>query len=138
MQVETQTEAILAPENAVMGESDESKSNRGGKRAGAGRKPNLAKRLLKGFSRGALAEAASTIDCGAVLVGLLKSKKEKTRMEALVFLLRIQLESKVEIKERGVDSPDDADAFALTFARRVVAVQRASYQAPPPRIGIWG
>ena len=41
---------------------------------------------LKGFSREALAEAASTIDCGAVLVGLLKSKKEKTRMEALIFL----------------------------------------------------
>jgi len=86
MQAETQTGAILAPENAVLGESDESKSKRGGKRAGAGRKPNLAKRLLKGFSRTALAEAASTIDCGAVLVGLLKSKKEKTRMEALVFL----------------------------------------------------
>jgi hypothetical protein len=46
----------------------------------------ISKRLLKGFSREALAEAASTIDCGAVLVGLLKSKKEKTRMEALVFL----------------------------------------------------
>ena len=86
MQAETQTQPVLAPETAVLGESVESKSKRGGKRPGAGRKPNLAKRLLKGFSREALAEAASAIDCGAVLVGLLKSKKEKTRMEALVFL----------------------------------------------------
>jgi hypothetical protein len=52
--------------------------------------------------------------------------------------VRILLESKVEMKERGVDSPDDADAFALTFARRVVAAHRATYQSPPPRIGIWG
>jgi hypothetical protein len=34
--------------------------------------------------------------------------------------IRVQLESKVDIKERGLDSPDDADALALTFARRVV------------------
>jgi hypothetical protein len=86
MQTETQEQPILAPENAPAGDSVESKPKRGGKRAGAGRKPNLAKRLLKGFSRAALTEAASTIDCGAVLVGLLKSKKEKTRMEALIFL----------------------------------------------------
>jgi hypothetical protein len=32
---------------------------------------------------------------------------------------RILLESKVDMKDRGVDSPDDADAFALTFARNV-------------------
>jgi hypothetical protein len=86
MQAETQPQAITEPGIAVLGESVESKPKRGGKRAGAGRKPNLAKRLLRGFSREALAEAASTIDCGAVLVGLLKSKKEKTRMEALIFL----------------------------------------------------
>lgn len=32
---------------------------------------------------------------------------------------RILLESKVEMKMRGLDSPDDADALALTFARRI-------------------
>ena len=36
---------------------------------------------------------------------------------------RIQLESKDEMKMRGLDSPNDADALALTFARRI---------APPP------
>ena len=70
----------------VSSAGDSKESKRGGKRAGAGRPPNIAKRLLKGFSREALTEAASTIDCGAVLVGLLRSKKERTRMEALVFL----------------------------------------------------
>jgi hypothetical protein len=34
--------------------------------------------------------------------------------------IRVQLENKVDIKERGLDSPDDADALALTFARKVV------------------
>jgi hypothetical protein len=86
MQAETQIQPITEPENALHGESVESKPKRGGRRPGAGRKPNLAKHLLRGFSREALADAASTIDCGAVLVGLLKSKKEKTRMEALIFL----------------------------------------------------
>jgi hypothetical protein len=34
--------------------------------------------------------------------------------------IRVQLESKVDIKEWGLDSPDDADALALTFARKLV------------------
>src|SRR6266849_10172497 len=86
MQAETQTEAILAPENAVLGESVESKAKRGGRRPGAGRKPNLAKRLLKGFSRAAIAEAVADVDVGAVVTSLLKSKREKTKLETLIFL----------------------------------------------------
>jgi len=35
--------------------------------------------------------------------------------------VRIRLESKVDMKGRGLDSPDDADALALTFARQVAA-----------------
>jgi hypothetical protein len=86
MQVETQTEAILAPENAPQAESIESKSKRGGKRAGAGRKPNLAKMLLKGFSREAIAEGAARVDVGAIIARLLKSKREKTVLETLAFV----------------------------------------------------
>ena len=67
-------------------ESDESRPKRGGRRPGAGRKPNLAKRLLRGFSRDAIAEAVAGVDCGAVIVGLLKSKREKTRLETLAFV----------------------------------------------------
>jgi hypothetical protein len=44
--------------------------------------------------------------------------------------VRIQLESKDEMKKRGVDSPDDADALALTFAQ-TVAVPRPQ---PKPKL----
>ena len=86
MQTESQAEPITASETAVLGDSVESKSKRGGKRAGAGRKPNLAKRLLKGFSRAAIAEAVADVDVGAVVTSLLKSKREKTKLETLIFL----------------------------------------------------
>ena len=52
--------------------------------------------------------------------------------------VRIKLESKEEMKKRGVDSPDDADALALTFARRVVVQRATTVQEPPPRVGLWG
>jgi hypothetical protein len=229
MQAETQPGAITTPENALLGESDESKSKRGGKRAGAGRKPNLAKRLLKGISREAIAEAVATVDVGGIIIGLLKSRRERTRIETLVFVwdrlygrpaqnvqlsgakrlwephrtprlwdlgyknvveinfgadspdakyrnmrafmwgrlkdwlltgaiddtprletdltgpgfeldikTRILLESKAEMKMNGFDSPDDGDALALTFARKVVARVKSKPSPPPPRIGIWG
>ena len=87
IQAETQTQPITAPETAVIGESVESKaSKRGGKRPGAGRKPNLAKRLLKGCSPEAIAEAIATVDVGEIIIGLLRSKREKTRIEALTFV----------------------------------------------------
>ena len=86
MQAEALPEALRAPENTVPGESTEPKSKRGGKRAGAGRKPNLAKLLLRGFSREAIAQAVATVDVGAVIIGLLKSKRERTRIETLVFV----------------------------------------------------
>lgn len=84
---EQKQQALTPPELPPPSESGESKSaKRGGKRPGAGRKPNLAKRLLKGFSRDAIAEAMSTIDVGMVVTSLLKSKREKTRLEALIFV----------------------------------------------------
>jgi hypothetical protein len=61
-------------------------SKRGGKRPGAGRKPNLAKRLLKGFSRESIAEAVADMDVRTVIIGLLKSKSDRTRLETLAFL----------------------------------------------------
>ena len=70
MEIETQIERPVEPVIAPQADSGESKpSKRGGKRPGAGRKPNLAKRLLKGFSRESIAEAVSGIDCGAVIAG---------------------------------------------------------------------
>jgi hypothetical protein len=86
MQAEAQNQAVAAPENAPLDESAESKSKRGGKRPGAGRKPNLARRLLKGFSRDAIAEAMADVDVGQVITSLLKSKRERTKLETLVFV----------------------------------------------------
>ena len=37
----------------------------------------------------------------------------------------------------GFDSPDDGDALALTFARKVVARVKESRQSPPPYVGLW-
>jgi len=45
--------------------------------------------------------------------------------------VRIQLESKDEMKKRGLDSPDDADALALTFARHVAPENPAGRYKPP-------
>lgn len=86
MEAETQQRAITAPQIVPQGESVESKSKRGGKRPGAGRKPNLAKRLLKGCSPEAIAEAVATVDVGEIIISLLRSKREKTRIETLVFV----------------------------------------------------
>jgi hypothetical protein len=88
MQPEQQIQPpVTTPEIApqvVSGESNPSK--RGGKRPGAGRKPNLAKRLLRGFSRDAIAEAAADVDVGMVITSLLKSRREKTKLETLIFV----------------------------------------------------
>jgi hypothetical protein len=68
--------------------SDESKpvKQHGGKRPGSGRKPNLAKRLLKGFSKETLAEPMQEIDCRKVINKLLNSRSERTRLETLNFM----------------------------------------------------
>jgi hypothetical protein len=55
---------------------------------------------------------------------------------------RIKLEPKDVMKKRlaklGLDStsPDDGDAFALTFAMPVLPAEPQSYE-PPPRVGVW-
>lgn len=74
----------IAPEIAPVGESKQSK--RGGRRPGTGRKPNLSRRPLKGFSREAIAEAIAGMDCGQVITSLLKSKRERTRLETPIFV----------------------------------------------------
>lgn len=50
---------------------------------------------------------------------------------------RILLESKEDMKKRGLDSPDDADALALTFAQTVKAPETATPR-PRPASSPWG
>jgi hypothetical protein len=49
---------------------------------------------------------------------------------------RVKLEPKEKMKARGIDSPDDGDALALTFAMPVRPKPTAS-TAPAPRVGRW-
>jgi len=81
-----ETETQIQPEIPLPEQSVESKPKRGGKRPGAGRKPNLAKVLPKGVSRTTILAAVENIDVGSVIIGLLKSKREQTRLEALHFV----------------------------------------------------
>jgi len=86
MQTEQQIDSSAMPKIASQADSGESKDKRGGKRPGAGRKPNLAKILLKGVSRTTILAAVENVDVGAIIIGLLKSKREQTRLEALHFV----------------------------------------------------
>ena len=50
---------------------------------------------------------------------------------------KLVIESKKSLQDRGEKSPDDADAFNLTFARRVATPVQESRQERPPHIGLW-
>jgi hypothetical protein len=67
MEAEKQNQPITAPEMAVIGESVESKSKRGGKRAGAGRKPDLVKRMISRLTPATAQEVLSTVDAEKVI-----------------------------------------------------------------------
>jgi hypothetical protein len=61
-------------------ESNEQQSKRGGKRPGAGRKPNPVTILLKGTSRATLLQALENVDpqlVGAKITKLLQSKTQR-------------------------------------------------------------
>lgn len=66
MQTAQQAEkTVKVPQIAPVSESSESTPKKhGGRRPGAGRMPNLARRLVNGFSRDAIAEALATVDVG--------------------------------------------------------------------------
>ena len=50
---------------------------------------------------------------------------------------RLKLESKELMKKRGIDSPDDADALALTFSYPVAIQADEVSNEPPVRVGVW-
>jgi len=70
MQAETQTQPVVAPEIAPVSESKESKESkpqRGGKRAGAGRKPDLVRRMISRLTPATAQELLSTVDAEKVI-----------------------------------------------------------------------
>lgn len=51
---------------------------------------------------------------------------------------KLVIESKENIVKRGEASPDDGDAFCLTFAQQVAPLRPQDYQAPPSVARVWG
>lgn len=51
---------------------------------------------------------------------------------------RLLLESKEQMKKRGLDSPDDGDALALTFAQTVLPAAASKPRTPYVRRSTWG
>lgn len=51
---------------------------------------------------------------------------------------RLVLESKEDMKKRGLASPDDGDALALTFAQRVAPLRPQDYRPAPTAARVWG
>lgn len=108
-------------------ESKESK--RGGKRRGAGRKPNLAKRLLKGVSRETIVTACQDIDIAAVIAELLKSKSERTKLEALSFVFdRVLGKPKQDIGvSGGITHVHTRDPFLAQLPRPALEALAKAY-----------
>jgi hypothetical protein len=53
--------------------------------------------------------------------------------DELQYIDRLVLESKADLQRRGETSPDDADAFVLTFARTVAPPQPEHHPQPRER-----
>lgn len=89
MQTEQQIEQpVIAPE-APLAVSTPIKKQHGGKRPGAGRKPNTAVIMLKGTSRATLLQALQNVDpqlVSAKITKLLQSKKEIIWLQTLNFI----------------------------------------------------
>jgi len=103
MQPEMQIGSMTSPEMAPVDDSNESKkSKKGGKRPGAGRKPNPVKILLKGVHRDTINAAVQDIDVGTVISQLLKSKRELIRLQTLNFIFdRLMGKPKQEVGISG-------------------------------------
>lgn len=82
------------------------------------------KKMRDWLDRGAI-DKSTDLEIDLTAPGSYLDKKEK-----------LLLESKEDMKSRGLDSPDDGDALALTFAQPVVASRPVS-SAPRPKLGPW-
>src|SRR5262245_45984051 len=85
-QIEEQAQPITMPQNPPQTDSTESKGKRGGRRPRAGRKPNLAKRLLSGVKPLTAAEALEGIDVRVIVHDLLKNGSRPVKLQTLTVL----------------------------------------------------
>lgn len=82
MQTEQQTQLADIPGIASETKSDKSKSNRGGKRPGAGRKPNPAKRLASVLKPMTAAEILQQVDVPGVFSDIFKNGSRPLKLQA--------------------------------------------------------
>lgn len=122
------------PENTPVAVKVEAKSDsnqperRGGKRPGAGRKPNPTK-LLRGVSKESLADAVANIDIAAVVAGLLRSKREVIRLQALNFLYdRMLGKPKQDVTVAGgIVHAHTRDPFLASLPKEALEMLARSY-----------
>jgi len=132
MKTEEQKQPVTEPEIASQTDSkqsEEPKSKRGGKRPGAGRKPNLTKILLKGVSRETILAACENVDVGSVIIGLLRSKREQSRIEALHFIFdRVLGMPKQDVSlTGGLVHAHVRDPFLATLPKEALEALARSY-----------
>jgi hypothetical protein len=83
MQIDQQIQSDIPPVIAPSAQSDKSKSKRGGKRPGAGRKPNLAKRLASVLKPMTVAEILQQIDVPGVFRDIFKNGSRPLKLQAV-------------------------------------------------------
>ncbi len=83
MQVEEQNQPVTMPKIAPQADSDESKPKRGGKRPGAGRKPNLAKRLASVLKPMTAVEILQQVDVPGVFRDIFKNGSRPLKLQAV-------------------------------------------------------
>jgi hypothetical protein len=102
MQIEEQSPPVTTQAKPPQTDSTDSKGKRGGRRPGAGRKPNLAKRLLSGVKPLTAAEALEGIDVRVIVHDLLKNGSRPVKLQTLTVLWdRIYGKPKQEMSVSG-------------------------------------
>jgi hypothetical protein len=83
MQVEEGNQPVTMPKIAPQADSDESKPKRGGKRPGAGRKPNLAKRLASVLKPMSAAEILHEVGVPGVFRDIFKNGSRPLKLQTV-------------------------------------------------------
>jgi hypothetical protein len=83
MRIEEQIQSAEVPPTALGAQSDKSNSKRGGKRPGAGRKPNLAKRLASVVKPMTAAEILQQVDVPGVFSDIFKNGSRPLKLQAV-------------------------------------------------------
>jgi len=143
MQVEEGNRAVKAPQPEHRTASVESKPKHGGHRPGAGRKPNLAKRLLGGANRATAADVLAKIDVEAVVNDLLKNGSRQLKWQVITVLWdRVYGKPKQDVSVTGgiihahtrdpflASLPNAAGRLQGDVRRCVPAAQRTNRSSP--------